>query len=31
VAFSEALERPASVNERLSEALRRPRLFAWPD
>jgi uncharacterized protein (DUF1778 family) len=31
VAFSEALERPASVNERLAEALRRPRKFAWLD
>jgi uncharacterized protein (DUF1778 family) len=30
-AFSEALERPAAVNERLSEALRRPRKFRWLD
>jgi uncharacterized protein (DUF1778 family) len=31
VAFSEALERPAAVNERLAVALRRPREFAWLD
>jgi uncharacterized protein (DUF1778 family) len=30
-AFSEALESPASVNERLARALRRPRKFAWLD
>jgi uncharacterized protein (DUF1778 family) len=30
-AFSESLRRPASVNERLSRALRRPRGFAWID
>jgi uncharacterized protein (DUF1778 family) len=30
-AFSEALERPGKVNERLSEALRRPRKFRWLD
>jgi uncharacterized protein (DUF1778 family) len=31
VAFSEALERPAEVNERLAAALARPREFAWLD
>jgi uncharacterized protein (DUF1778 family) len=30
-AFSLALDRPASVNERLANALRRPRTFAWLD
>jgi uncharacterized protein (DUF1778 family) len=30
-AFSEALERPAGVNERLARALRRKRKFAWLD
>jgi uncharacterized protein (DUF1778 family) len=30
-AFSEALERPAKVNERLASALRRPRRFTWLD
>ena len=30
-AFSEALARPARVNERLAEALRRPRTFTWLD
>jgi uncharacterized protein (DUF1778 family) len=30
-AFSEALQRPARVNERLAEALRRPRTFTWLD
>jgi uncharacterized protein (DUF1778 family) len=29
--FTEALERPAEVNERLAEALRRPRRFSWLD
>jgi uncharacterized protein (DUF1778 family) len=29
--FSEALERPADVNERLAQALRRPRKFTWLD
>ena len=31
VAFSEALERPGEVNERLAAALVRPREFAWLD
>jgi uncharacterized protein (DUF1778 family) len=31
VAFSEALERPADVNERLTEALRQQRKFSWLD
>jgi uncharacterized protein (DUF1778 family) len=31
IALSEALERPATVNERLAEALRRPRKFSWLD
>jgi uncharacterized protein (DUF1778 family) len=30
-AFSEALKRPARVNERLSKALLRPRAFSWLD
>lgn len=30
-AFEEALARPAAVNERLAEALRRPRKFSWLD
>ncbi|MFI4978461.1 MAG: DUF1778 domain-containing protein [Solirubrobacterales bacterium] len=30
-AFSEALARPAKVNERLAKALRRPRGFSWLD
>lgn len=30
-AFSEALEHPASVNERLASALGRPRRFSWVD
>lgn len=30
-AFSEALERPAQVNERLAKALHRPRAFPWLD
>ena len=30
-AFSEALERPAQVNERLARALRRKRNFSWLD
>jgi len=30
-AFAEALERPASVNERLAEALSRPKKFTWLD
>jgi uncharacterized protein (DUF1778 family) len=30
-AFSEALERPAEVNERLADALRRKRAFSWLD
>lgn len=29
--FTQALERPAEVNERLAEALRRPRRFSWLD
>ncbi|HET6871067.1 MAG TPA: DUF1778 domain-containing protein [Solirubrobacteraceae bacterium] len=31
VAFSEALERPAEVNDRLAQALRRKRKFRWLD
>jgi uncharacterized protein (DUF1778 family) len=31
VAFSEALERPAEVNGRLAQALRRERTFSWLD
>jgi uncharacterized protein (DUF1778 family) len=30
-AFSEALERPAEVNDRLAQALRRKRTFSWLD
>jgi len=30
-AFTEALDHPAEVNERLASALRRPRKFAWID
>jgi len=30
-AFSDALARPAQVNERLAEALQRPRGFRWVD
>ncbi len=30
-AFAEALERPATLNERLADALRRPKKFAWLD
>jgi uncharacterized protein (DUF1778 family) len=30
-AFSEALERPATVNDRLARALRRRRAFTWLD
>lgn len=30
-AFSEALERPAAVNDRLATALRRERKFSWLD
>ncbi|MGE3619286.1 MAG: DUF1778 domain-containing protein [Acidimicrobiia bacterium] len=30
-AFSEALESPARLNERLAAALRRPRKFRWVD
>jgi uncharacterized protein (DUF1778 family) len=30
-AFSETLERPAQVNERLARALRRPCKFSWLD
>jgi uncharacterized protein (DUF1778 family) len=31
LAFSEALERPAEVNDRLAQALRRKRKFSWLD
>jgi uncharacterized protein (DUF1778 family) len=31
LAFSEALERPAEVNDRLAQALRRKRKFNWLD
>lgn len=31
MAFSEALERPAEVNDRLAAALRRTRKFSWLD
>jgi len=31
VAFTEALDRPADVNGRLADALRRPRKFNWLD
>jgi uncharacterized protein (DUF1778 family) len=30
-AFNEALQRPAQVNERLTQALKRPRAFTWLD
>lgn len=30
-AFSEALDAPASVNERLASALARPQKFSWID
>jgi uncharacterized protein (DUF1778 family) len=30
-AFTQALESPAKVNERLTEALHRPRKFSWLD
>jgi uncharacterized protein (DUF1778 family) len=30
-AFTEALERPAEVNDRLAKALRRKRKFSWLD
>jgi uncharacterized protein (DUF1778 family) len=30
-AFTEALERPGEVNERLAQALRRKRKFSWLD
>lgn len=30
-AFGQALERPAQVNDRLAEALKRPRRFRWID
>lgn len=30
-AFTEALNRPARVNERLAQALRRPAKFSWLD
>jgi uncharacterized protein (DUF1778 family) len=30
-AFSEALDRPAEVNERLAAAFKRPRKFTWLD
>jgi uncharacterized protein (DUF1778 family) len=30
-AFTEALDRPGKVNERLAAALRRPRQFSWID
>jgi len=30
-AFTEALERPAQVNDRLAKALRRKRKFSWLD
>jgi uncharacterized protein (DUF1778 family) len=30
-AFNQALQRPAQVNERLAQALKRPRSFAWLD
>jgi uncharacterized protein (DUF1778 family) len=30
-AFTEALERPAEVNDRLATALRRKRKFSWLD
>ena len=31
IAFTEALARPATVNDRLAGALRRPRKFRWLD
>jgi uncharacterized protein (DUF1778 family) len=31
LAFTEALERPAEVNDRLAKALRRKRRFSWLD
>jgi uncharacterized protein (DUF1778 family) len=31
VAFTEALERPAEVNDRLATAMRRKRTFSWLD
>jgi uncharacterized protein (DUF1778 family) len=31
LAFSEALDRPAEVNDRLAKALRRKRQFSWLD
>jgi uncharacterized protein (DUF1778 family) len=31
IAFTEALERPAEVNDRLAAALRRKRKFSWLD
>lgn len=31
LAFTEALERPAEVNDRLAQALRRKRKFSWLD
>ena len=31
VAFSQALQRPAEVNDRLARALRRKRKFSWLD
>lgn len=30
-AFTHALEEPATVNDRLADALRRPRKFSWLD
>ncbi len=30
-AFSQALERPQEVNDRLAQVLRRPRRFSWLD
>jgi uncharacterized protein (DUF1778 family) len=31
IAFTEALERPAEVNDRLASAMRRERTFSWLD
>jgi uncharacterized protein (DUF1778 family) len=31
IAFTEALERPAEVNDRLATAMRRKRTFSWLD
>jgi uncharacterized protein (DUF1778 family) len=31
VAFTDALERPAQVNDRLADAMRRERTFSWLD